>query len=127
MRLVVIAVLAAAGTALVGCSSRPYDGPTVDAFTGRVVHDGKPVSFADTDEASLQVFLHEKGISFGIPLKSDGTFKIGWMPIGKYSVMYSRAPKGTRAGPMKYNVPAGLTIEAGKTEYTIELGKDWKP
>jgi hypothetical protein len=32
-----------------------------------------------------------------------------------------------RGPPRRYNIPGGLTIEDGKKEYTIELGKDWKP
>jgi hypothetical protein len=127
MRVVWGVVLAAGlGLVVVGCKSRHFDGPTVDAFTGKVTHNGKPVSFPEGEEVSLKVF-HEKGQSFGIPLKSDGSFQIGWMPIGKYSVMLNRAPKGGKGPPGRYNVPGGLTIEQGKTEYTIELGKDWKP
>ena len=60
----------------------------------------------------------------------DGTFKIGWMPIGKYAVMLERTGQSAvKKGPQKtmYNVPDGLTIEEGKKEYVIELGKDFKP
>src|SRR6516165_2373173 len=118
MRLVFRVLLPAAlGLALVGCASKPFDGPTVDAFVGKVVQDGKPVSFPD-EETTLKV-IHEKGQSFGIPLKTDGSFKIGWMPIGKYSVMLTRPAKNVRGPPTMYNVPGGLTIEEGKTEYTI--------
>ncbi len=59
-------------------------GPTVDAFNGRLVHDGKPVSFSDKEKVELKL-VTEKAESFGVPIKPDGTFQIGWMPIGKYS------------------------------------------
>ena len=118
-----------------GCARKTYDGPTVDAFTGRLVHDGQPVSFPADEKVMLQLF-HEKGRPFGIPIQPDGSFKIGWMPIGKYTAMLQRSGKGAVASPGgpiamglggAYTVPNGLTIEAGKTEYTIELGKEWKP
>jgi len=110
----------------VGCGPRkPFDGPTVDAFTGRLTHNGQPVSFPD-GVATLKLF-HEKGQSFDIPLQPDGTFKIGWMPIGKYSALLNRPPKGAKGAPTRYQVPGGLTIQDGKTEYTVELGKGFKP
>ena len=52
------------------------------------------------------------------------------MPIGKYAVMLERiAQTPATKGPQKtrYNVPGGLTIEEGKKDYVIELGKDFKP
>ena len=118
------------GLAVFGCTKRRggYEGPTVDAFHGKVTHNGNPVQFAE-NEAQLNLY-HEKGQQFGIPLKPDGTFQIGWMPIGKYAVMLERmAQPPLQKGPPKtmYNVPDGFTIEEGKTQYTIELGKDWKP
>ena len=118
------------GPAVLGCNDRKggYVGPTVDAFHGKVVHNGNPVKFAES-EAQLNLF-HEKGQQFGIPLKADGTFEIGWMPIGKYAVMLERIPQTpTKKGPPKtmYSVPDGLTIEEGKKDYVIELGKDFKP
>jgi hypothetical protein len=121
-RIVLAAVLA---LAVAGCSRR-FPGPTVDAFNGKVTQDGKPVSFPEGDKAELKLF-HEKGQSFGIPLKADGSFKIGWMPIGKYSVLLKRAPRDGKGAPRMESVSAGLTITKGQTEYTIELGKDWKP
>ena len=116
------------GLAVLGCTDNRggYKGPVVDAFHGKVVHDGNPVKFAE-NEAQLSVF-HEKGQQFGIPLKADGTFEIGWMPIGKYAVMLERVSQ-TPKGPPKtmHNVQGGLTIEEGKKDYVIELGKDFKP
>ena len=119
------------GPAFFGCGSNKkggYEGPTVDAFHGRVTHDGDPVKFAE-NEAQLNLF-HEKGQQFGIPLKTDGTFEITWMPIGKYSMMLERtAQTPGKKGPQKsmYNVPGGLTIEEGKKDYVVELGKAFKP
>ena len=114
-----------------GCARKPFDGPTVDAFNGRLTRKGEPVSFAEEEKPILTVF-HEKGTSFGIPIKPDGTFQIGWMPIGKYSAMLLREkkPSSGRPGPPnnRYNVPNGFAIEEGKTKYLIiELGPDWKP
>lgn len=125
------AVALAAGLALAaGCAERTatVEGPKVDKFTGRIVHNGKPVTAQPGETVELKVF-HEKGTSFGIPLKDDGSFDIGWMPIGKYTVTMSRVKSdgGKKGAPSVYSVPGGMTIEAGKTEYTIELGKDYKP
>ena len=119
------------GLAVFGCTDRRggYEGPTVDAFHGRVTHNGNPVKFAEDEEVQLSVF-HESGRQFGIPLTADGTFEIGWMPIGKYAMMLERtAQNSTKKGPAmtRYNVPDGLTIEDGKKDYVIELGKDFKP
>ena len=119
------------GLALLGCgkdNKGGFQGPTVDAFHGKVTHNGNPVKFADGEEVQLKVF-HTSGQQFGIPLNADGTFQIGWMPIGKYSLMLERTPKNPGKGPTmsRYSVPSGLTIEEGKKDYVIELGKDFKP
>jgi hypothetical protein len=128
MRTICAASLVAAVIALAGCSSKPFDGPTVDKFNGRLVHDGKPVTFPAEETVQLKLF-HEKAESFIIPIKPDGSFDIGWMPIGKYSATLTRAAAGASAkgGPRMNAVPGGLTIADGQTEYEIELGKDWKP
>ena len=118
------------GLAVFGCAKDRggYEGPTVDAFHGKVTQNGKPVKFAENEEVQLRVF-HEGGRQFGIPLTADGTFEIGWMPIGKYAMMLERTPQNAGKGPSKtrYSVPDSLTIEAGKKDYVIELGKDFKP
>jgi hypothetical protein len=117
----------ALGVFAAGCEERKsFEGPTVDAFTGRVVKDGKPVTFPAGRNVQLKL-IHEKAQSFGIPLASDGTFKIGWMPIGKYSAILIQEPTGVKGGPQMYNVPGGFEIVGGKTEYEVELGKNWKP
>lgn len=114
----------ALGLAVAGCS-KPFDGPTVDAFIGKLTHDGKPVSFRPGEQVTLQLF-HEKGQSFNVPIEPDGSFKIGWMPIGKYSATLLRGTRTGKAAPNRFSVPGGLAIENGKTEYTIDLGKSWK-
>ena len=119
------------GLAVFGCTKNKggYEGPTVDAFHGKVTHNGNPVKFAENEEVQLTLY-HEKGQQFGIPLKPDGSFEIGWMPIGKYAIMLERiAPTPVKKGPQKtmYSVPGSLTIEDGKRDYVIELGKGFKP
>lgn len=122
-----IVLIVGLGLAAVGCGAKKsYDGPTVDAFVGRLTQEGKPVTLPAGAKFSLELF-HEKGQSFGVPIQADGSFKIGWMPIGKYSATLIREDKKGKGPPGKrYTVPGGLTIEDGKTEYTIELGKNWK-
>ena len=126
-RLVVTCCL---GLAVFGCTRNKggYEGPTVDAFHGKVTHNGNPVQFAEKEEVHLSLY-HEKGQQFGIPLKADGTFEIGWMPTGKYSIMLERIVQNPAKGATKtrYNVPNSLTIEEGKKDYVIELGKNFKP
>jgi hypothetical protein len=127
-RLCGAALVLALGLVVSGCGPRkPFTGPTVDAFNGRLTHDGKPVSFPDGESVMLEVY-HQTGEKFGIPIRPDGTFRIGWMPIGKYSAMLMRERKSARGAPAsRYNIPGGFTIEDGKTEYSIELGKGWQP
>jgi hypothetical protein len=126
MRLAVVIALLAFGAALTGCSEqRPYKGPTVESFTGHVTQNGKRVSVANPDQVSLKLILLETGKGFGIPLEADGSFNIGWMPIGKYTVMVVR--RGEGGPPAMYNAPEPFIIEDGKTQYTIELGSAWKP
>jgi hypothetical protein len=123
-----VAVLLGLGLACSGCGpKKSFEGPTVDAFTGRLTHNGRPVTFPETEKVRLEVY-HETGRSFLIPIRPDGSFDIGWMPIGKYSATLLRGTPDGRGPPAKrYNVSGGLTIEDGKTEYTIELGKGWRP
>src|SRR5215813_7520655 len=102
------------GLAVFGCTKKKggYEGPTVDAFHGKVTHNGNPVKFAENEEVQLNLY-HEKGQQFGIPLKTDGTFEIGWMPTRKYSMMRERIGQSPGKGATKsrYNVPEGLTIQ----------------
>jgi hypothetical protein len=116
------------GLTICGCGpTKSFKGPTVDAFTGRLVHDGQPVAFPEGEQILLEMY-HETGEKNLIPIHADGSFKIGWMPIGKHGAALLRSNKEER-GPRttRYSVPGGVTIEAGKTDYTIELGKGWKP
>jgi hypothetical protein len=113
-----------------GCGPKKhYEGPTVDAFVGRLTHDGKAVTFPENEEVILELGFHGTGRRYGIPIAADGSFKIGWMPIGKYSPTLLRTDKEGKKMPRttQYRLPGEFTIEEGKTEYTIELGKGWKP
>ena len=128
-------VLASAGCRPSAVPNKYYNGPTISAFSGQVVQDGKPVTFPEDEEVLIQCTLTEGegiGKSFGVPIKPDGTFSIGWMPLGKMTLRLERAPKDptkTKGGPPnRYSIPGGLTTEQGKTTgYIIELGKGWKP
>jgi len=116
-------LIAALLCATFGCGNygpKPfYEGPKVESFSGRVVQDGKQVTFSKDNEVVID-FYSEGGIRFGVPIKADGTFNIGYMPLGKQSLVLER-------GNAKYSIPGGLTIEAGKTSgYEIELGKGYK-
>jgi hypothetical protein len=118
-----------------GTGRKPfYDGPKISAFSGQVVQDGKPVTFPEDEEVRVHCTVVEGegvGKAFGVPIKPDGTFSIGWMPLGKMTLRLERAPKdpAKRKGgpPSRYGIPSGLTTEQGKTTgYIIELGKGWK-
>jgi hypothetical protein len=138
---VLLASFAIAGMVLAGSGCLPsaapkkyYNGPTVEAFSGQVMQDGKSVTFPENEEVLIQCMLTEGegiGKSFGVPIKPDGTFSIGWMPIGKMALRLERSPKdpANRKGmALRYDIPGGLTIEEGKTTgYTIDVGKDWNP
>lgn len=128
----IVGALALAGLfALAGCGDKKggFDGPTVDKFNGQVLHNGKAVAFAPNEVAELKLILQTKPESFGIPLRADGTFEIGWMPIGKYSatLIRTRTEGGKKSAPLMHNVPNGLTIQEGQTQYQVELGPDYKP
>jgi hypothetical protein len=116
------------GLVAVGCSNKSFTGKTVDKFVGKVTHNGEPVNLP-ADQSPLLRLYHESGKQWSIPLKEDGTFDIGWMPVGKYVVNLERRQGGIKKGPgiSRYDVPGGLTIAEGTTEYVIELGKGFKP
>ena len=122
------------GLVVVGCTDKNYEGKTVDKFVGKLTHNGEPVSFPADQYAQIKVY-HESGKQWSIPLKEDGTFDIGWMPVGKYAVMLERRQEAKKKGQdakkkgpgiSRYDVPGGLTIEEDKTDYVIELGKGFK-
>jgi hypothetical protein len=128
MRLLFVTILVAFGlVSSNGCSNKPnFNGPTVDAFTGRVTQNGQPIRLPEGSGIQLKMW-HESGTSFLIPLDSEGKFKIGWMPIGKYSLMLEGPPPpGGRGAPMKQSIENRFSIEDGKTDYTIELGPNVK-
>jgi hypothetical protein len=121
----------------VGCSYGPkpyYSGPKVSSFSGQVLQDGKPIALPEDEEVVVQFRVLEGeaiGKEFGVPLKSDGTFSIGWMPLGKMAMKMERTPKDpakrSPGPPRAYSIPGTLATEQGKTSgYTIELGKNWK-
>jgi hypothetical protein len=118
---------------ILGCSgSYDYPGPKINKFDGRLTSEGEPVQFVPDQKVVLRLVFHENGESYGIPIKPDGSFNIGWMPIGKYSARleYSQPPKAdnSRDGsnrPRQHAVPGGFEVVEGQTEYAIELGKDW--
>jgi hypothetical protein len=60
------------------------------------VQDEKPVTFPEDEEIRIQCALTEGegiGKSFGVPIKPDGTFSIGWMPLGKIALRLERSPR----------------------------------
>ena len=131
MRILSMIFMTSTIVCLIGCGNDKggFEGPTNDEFTGRLVQNGKPVTFDAGRNLKLQI-THESSESFGIPIQSDGSFKIGWMPIGKYSanLMNANQDRGARGQglPINYAVPGGFTIEEGKTDYSIELGPKFK-
>ena len=124
-----LVVIIGVALGLAGCGDNDKQ-KYIKTFTGQLTQDGKPVTFPEGQETSLFV-VHEGGrLSGGVPIKPDGSFNIGKMPVGKYGLVLERsgATPGGKGGPSrsKYTVPGGLTLEEGKTEYTVELGKDFK-
>ena len=114
-----------AGLATTGCGKRgPVGGASVAAFTGHLTQNGKPVAVpaAGADRVQLTLF-HEKGQSFGVPIKPDGSFAVGRVPTGHYSANLTH----TAAGRGPYVVPGGVTLAGGRTEYEVELGRGWRP
>lgn len=126
MRLSYLAIPVLAAALGCGKGEMEFEGPTVNAFVGKLVQDGKPVNF-EGETVSLQMFS-DKGESFGVPLTPQGEFTIGKMPVGKYTVnlLRVRADAKAKGGAAPYSVPGGLTIAEGKTEYSVELGKGFK-
>jgi hypothetical protein len=117
---------------LAGCNSgKHFDGPTVNEFSGKLVAHGKPVAFPPGEKVQIGATHQGTAKEWWIPIEPDGTFKIGWMPIGKYTLMLKRgstAPARQGGGrPAMYPVPTVFEIVDGKTEYTIDLGDGFKP
>lgn len=115
--------------ALLGCEPpkvKEFDGPTVDKFVGKLVHEGKEVKFPEDEVVTLQLMFLKNHQVFGIPIKGDGSFGIGWMPIGKYAAILERRKDGGMR-PDKQTVSSDFRIEKGKTDYVIDLGSNWKP
>ncbi len=100
-------------------------GPTVNKFEGQLQHKGENVSFPEGEKVILRLTHQKSAQSFGVPIKADGSFNVGRMPIGKYSAVLERKKKKDRA-QRKYGVPDGFEIAEGQTEYTVDLGDKWK-
>ncbi len=114
---------------MLGCDPpkvKEYDGPTVPKFVGKLLHEGKPVKFSDDEIPSLQLMFQKTRRMWGIPLTSDGTFDITWMPIGKYVAVLERKEKANPRNINRFVVDPDFRIEEGKTEYVFELGQNWK-
>lgn len=114
----------------VGCQKEPVGyGETTKSFIGAVVKEGNAITLPQ--DARLDLVHDETYSRFGIPLQQDGTFKIGWMPIGKYSgeLVWLKGAVGGDPNPSleHFKVPNGLVIEKDKTEYTVDLGSKWEP
>ncbi|TWT38605.1 DUF3823 domain-containing protein [Blastopirellula retiformator] len=129
MRTEFVALIAA--VMLAGCQTSEFDGPTVDDFDGRLVAGGQSVSFEPDEKVRLQLMLHANGERFGVPIQPDGSFDIGWMPIGTYSAVLEYPPKNRSANSrsqqdVRHSIPEGLEIVEGQTKYEIDLGKNWK-
>jgi hypothetical protein len=127
MRLIKVITTVLVTLLFVGCGPTPADyGETTEAFVGHIVQNGKPVTLPEG--ARLDVTQNSTYHKFGIPLNSDGTFKIGWMPIGKYSVelIWIREAATGQSSQQRYSVPNELVIEKETKPYEVELGKKWK-
>jgi hypothetical protein len=49
------------------------------------------------------------------------------MPLGNYILFAEYNKSGQKGRPNKVTIPGGLQVVQGKTDYVIELGKNWKP
>lgn len=127
MRLVTLSSLSVfLGATLLGCSPPgKVEGPTVLAFNGKVVSGGKTVVFPDGEELFVELF-HHRGKQFNLPIKSDGTFNIGKMPVGRYTAALVRSGKGAKGSPGKFPVK-NFEIVEGQTEYVLDLGPGFRP
>lgn len=114
---------------IAGCGG-PHTHPTVDAFVGKIVQEGKPVAFDPGQKVRLQLAYHKTGERFGVPIQPDGTFKIGWMPIGEYTatldIETESIPGKKTPPPKRFQLPEKFAIQEGKTEYEVDLGKGYK-
>lgn len=117
-------LMAMIAASVFGCNSREYSGPTVEKFTGTITANGKQITVKPGEHLTIQM-RHESGQTFGIPIKEDGTFEIGWMPLGHYDLITEKYKDGQRGGPSKVGV-GPFQVTNDRTEYTIDLGKRWK-
>jgi hypothetical protein len=120
--------------AATGCGGEPkggftYDGKYLDSFSGQLVQDGKPITVPEG--TSLQMMREGDGtMSFNVIPKTDGSFSGGKVALGYYKpcldLPKKSGPKGQGAGSGKFFLPGEVILEEGKTNYTIDVGKDWK-
>jgi len=108
MRQVCAIVLTTVLAAVIGCGGnrKNFDGPTVDAFTGKVVQDGKPVSLPKGEDITLTLF-HEKGQSFGIPLQPDALSSSAGCQSANIRFSSTAAPKAEGVRRRATPLPAG--------------------
>jgi hypothetical protein len=110
-----------------GCGKdKEFDCPVVEKFVGKVTKDGEPFTFPASEQLVIEA-KHESRLTFGIPINPDGTFEIGWMPLGNYILFAEYHKPGQKGRSNKATIPGGLQVMEGKTDYVIELGKNWKP
>ena len=72
-RVFVVILIAAAVSG--GCkrTANRFEGPKVDGFTGRLTHNGKPVSFPEGETVQLSVH-HEKSTGPAV----EHQYSVGW-------------------------------------------------
>ena len=90
--------------------------------------EGKAVSFSEDEVVKMLLIHKDSAERFTVRIETDGSFDIGWMPIGEYLCSVDRqkvvAGESWRQPPSNFRpVPGGLKIEERKTEYEIEVGK----
>lgn len=127
VRIVKLSTIVVIAASFVGCGPSAADyGETTKAFVGHVVQNGKPITLPE--DSRLNVTQNSTYHRFGIPLKQDGSFTIGWMPVGAYSVelIWIRQSATGSTSQERYGVPHDLVIEKEPKEYEIELGQKWK-
>ncbi|MEM9353476.1 MAG: hypothetical protein AAGA92_10730 [Planctomycetota bacterium] len=117
-------LLLIAALLVLGCKAQ-YKEPTIEEFNGRLMKGGDEVSFPEGQKTVLRLIFHKNGEHFGIPINADGTFDIGWMPIGTYSATLEQTDRkrSGREPVLRHDVPGGMTIVEGQTKYTIDLGE----
>jgi hypothetical protein len=122
-------ILLAALALVIGCGPKKITyKDNVNKFTGRLVKDGKPVSFPPGDEVMLEMQMDKQGDMFVVPIKNeDGTFNLTWMPRSNYkcTLMWMKAGEKGEGPVPRFGLP-DYTVQEEKEENLIELGKNVK-